>query len=202
MTDAEETGDPEPIEFGTVWILGALVVLAIVLGLVCWCLGQCVGNTDRSGTSSDPCCGLQGCKVVLRLVVENAPLLLQQGRHRVADAVAIAADELVDDKPRRLGAYDSVECGDCWGTSRAGFAAAGRRKEAPTRRGMPPPVAQPIAESDDKPAAPVAQPSTARRAAIRSDADAERRKRGIRTRRTPRSWRCASAEQSFHNFIL
>lgn len=162
MADAEETGDPDAREFGTVWILGALVVLAIVLGLVCWCLGQCVGDTDRSGTSSDPCCGLQGCfKSCFGSLWKTLCCCCNRGATGAADAVAVATDELVDDKPRRPGgAYD--ECcgrGDCWGTLTCGLCGGkGGAKRRRRGRGMPPPVAQPIAEPDDKPAAPVAQP--------------------------------------------
>ena len=155
MTDAEETGDPEPIEFGTVWILGAQGRLSNRAGLVCWCLGQCVGDTDRSGRVLIRAAGCRGASSRASARCRSVCCCLQQGATGAADAVAIATDELVDDKPRRPGgAYDECcGCGDCWGTPRAGFAAAGRRKRRRRGRGMPPPVA-PIAESDDKPTAP------------------------------------------------
>jgi len=167
MTDVEETGDPEPIEFGIVWILGALLVLAILLGCICWGLGQCVGDTDSSGTSVDPCCGLQGCfRSCFGSLWRTLCCCCNRGATGAADAVAVATDDLIDDKSRRKGgAYDECcGCGDCWGTLTCGLFGGGDNGGGKRRRrgrGMPPPVpivAQPIDKSEAEPAA-LAEPS-------------------------------------------
>lgn len=166
MTDVEETGDPEPIEFLTLWILGGLFALACLLGCICWGLGQCVGDTDRSRTEIDPCCGLQKCfKSCFSSLWRTLCCCCNRGATGAADAVAVATDDLIDDKPRRPGgAYDECcGCGDCWGTLTCGLFGGGGKGGVKRRRrgrGMPPPVpiAQPIDKPDDKPAA-LAEPS-------------------------------------------
>jgi len=159
MAEPEETGDPRWFEYGTVFFIVGAVVLAILLGCVCWVLGSCVGDTDGGGGATDPCCGLQGCfKSCGRALWRTLCCCCNRGATGAADAVTTATDDLVeaDEAPRRRGgAYDECcECGDCWKTLTCGlFGGKGARTRRRRGRGMPPPlpdkpIATPLAKEE------------------------------------------------------